>query len=128
MGRDADFHRLRPSIEEVAALLFSRLKHEGGRSVAVWDDTTEPTAAQADSLIDQATNQLIDRVGVPIKDSQVGRGKWLASNYAAAMIAREYIPEQTDDSAAYTGMMAEFTVQINSYVEDNRKPYALHLG
>lgn len=128
MSGTTDFDKVRPSKEEVAALLFSRLKHEGGLTVAVWDDNTEPTVTQVDSIIDQATGQLLDRVGVPIKDTQVARGKWLATVYSAALIAQEYTPEQRGESAAYTGLIGEYAVQIVDFIDANRLPYTISLG
>lgn len=126
--RDADFAHMRPSQEEVAALLYDRVMREYGQAEVEFTDTTTPTVSQVDSIIDQATGQLLDRVGVPIKDSQLRRGKWLATVYAASQITQEHIPEQTTDNPVYTNLIGEYTAQIMDFIESNRQPYPIALG
>lgn len=119
---------IRPTIEEVSALLYDRIVKQGGHMGDVFDDMTTPKGEQVESLITQAVNQMLSRLDVPVKPEQVGQGRWLATLYSSAMTALVFVPEQNTESPAYTGLMTEYGVQFPEWVRANRYPLTPYIG
>jgi hypothetical protein len=66
MGYDPHFpahYPSKPSLDEVATMLRARTVDENGNEVGTFNDTTSPTATQAEQIIDSAYDLVLLRVG-----------------------------------------------------------------
>lgn len=89
---------LRPSVQEVADLVRTRIVLEGGEPADTFTADTYPTAAQVERLIDQASNYIFAQLPNSVSESWAPAGKHLAALYSAMLVEASYFREQlTDD-------------------------------
>ena len=89
---------IRPSVQWVADLVRTRAIEEGGHPADTFTDTTYPTEAQVDRLIDQAVNEIYTQLPGSIASEWATAGKHLSALYAAILVEASYFREQlTDD-------------------------------
>jgi hypothetical protein len=129
MGYDPHFpahYPSKPSLDEVATMLRARTVDENGNEVGTFNDTTSPTATQAEQIIDSAYDLVLLRVGRISDDSSElqSQAKSVVMLLAARLIETVYYPEQAaqNQSAAslYGEMYEEAVRDLERAVEDDR--------
>jgi hypothetical protein len=119
---------LRPTQEEVAALLYDRVVKEGGQPIDGFTDDTEPTVTEVERIITMVTNDLVSRPDVPIPPENVARGRWLATTYAAWLVVLIHAPEQTENSEGFDGLKDIFDTQVGAWVDQCQLPLVPYMG
>lgn len=119
---------LRPTQEEVAALLYERVVKEGGVPEEGWSDATRPTANQVEQIITMAFNDVISRPDVPIPPENTPRGRWLITVYAASLVVLLHAPEQTENTEGFDTLYDLFTSQIDNWVDQVHLPLPTYMG
>jgi hypothetical protein len=118
---------LAPSVDEIGALLHART-NVGGVEVGTFTDSTRPTDAQVQALIDMAVSDLQTRVGTVLPEDLVVEGRRLASLQAAALVEASFFPGELDtDRSAYRQYTAMYLSGIEALTGDARRPSALRL-
>lgn len=119
---------LRPTQEEVAALLYDRVVKEGGQPADGFTNNTKPTVTEVERIITMAVNDLASRPDVPIPTENIDRGRWLATTYAAWLVVLIHAPEQTENSEGYEGLKDLFDSQVGAWVEQCQLPITPYMG
>ena len=103
-----DTDPIAPSVDDVAALIRARTKDSNGVEIGTFDDTTRPTAEQAQEAIDHAVTALYEKVA-SIGDPCTAIGKLAATYGAAAEIELSYFPEQArTDRSPYQFLLQRY--------------------
>lgn len=109
---------LRPSVEDVAALLRARTKDAEGREVGTFNDETRPTADQVETHIDAAMGlvalRLPDTVPLNLSQGVVS----LVAYRAALRIEKSYFPEQVrSDRSPYEELRQEYVDDLQALMD-----------
>lgn len=117
---------IKPTIDDLAALLRARTVDAYGNEVDAFTAQTRPTDTQAANIIDSAYNLVTLRIG-PLPDGDDVIGEQASSVIlllAARLVETVYYPEQAaqDQSAAalYAQMYDEAILSLEGAVKDNR--------
>lgn len=94
--------QIRPTVRELGELMGART-YKLGKKLGFFNDETTPTAEQADSKIDVATQVVLTKVGTKVTESFYTLCRTAILFKAAALVEMSYYPEQAnDDNSAYS--------------------------
>jgi hypothetical protein len=85
----------RPTVADVAAHIRARTKDAGGNEVGTFDETTRPTGAEVELLIDKGVQRVQTQVGEPCNETLQEDAGAAAALYTAMLVEQSYFPEQT---------------------------------
>jgi hypothetical protein len=109
---------LRPSVDDVAALLRARTKDTEGREVGTFTDETRPTADQVETHIDAALGLVSVRLPLTVGDIYQSAVRSLVAYRAALRIEKSYFPEQIrSDRSPYQELREEYLDDLNALTE-----------
>jgi hypothetical protein len=109
---------LRPSVDDVAALLRARTQDTEGREVGTFNDDTRPTASEVDLHIDTALALVATRLPVEVPDRFGTAVSSLVAYRAALRIEKSYFPEQVrSDRSAYDQLLQEYTDDLQALLD-----------
>jgi hypothetical protein len=92
-----------PSVQDVADLLMSRVRTSGGQYVGTFDETTLPTGAQVQRLIEKATERVAGKLGTNLSGEAAEDAANIAAIGAAMFVELSFFPEQIDsDRSPYS--------------------------
>lgn len=92
----------RPEVSDVGALLRARTKSSSSGEIGTFDETTRPTDAQVDELIETAVQHVAAKVGVTLPSSVHEMARRVAALRTAMLVELSYFPEQVrSDKSAY---------------------------
>jgi hypothetical protein len=112
---------IRPTVDEVGALLTARTVDRGGNELGTFTDETRPTSTQVEELIDMAVADIGSRVGGTIPETYWPEARRIAGLQAAALVESSFFPREIDsDTSAYR----QYTAMALTAVEQLR----LHAG
>jgi len=112
----------RPTIDQVAVLIRQRTKDSSGNTVGTFDDDTEPTAEQVDTIIDGAYDVIAMRLPAverlaPFPSLIAGMTQVVALE-AACRIEKAYWPEQVrTDRSNYSVLKVELDEALAGLIE-----------
>ncbi len=86
-----------PSLAQIGALMLARLVDEDGEPVAVWDDSTNPTADQVDALIEQVRLEVATKLTCGIPAAQAENATSVVAMGVVAYIEQSRHPESVAD-------------------------------
>lgn len=95
---DADVYR--PTVTQVASVIWARTKTAGGQQIGTFDDTTRPTGDQVDDLIDLALSDTAAALGQDIPALLWKGVSMLVAINTANIIQASYWPEQVEANQA----------------------------
>ena len=88
---------LRPTLEQVGALMFARTRDSEGVEQGSFTADTRPTASQANAIIDMAVDAVRAVVGSVPEDSRCAQSAYMVAALGAArMIEKSLFPEQVN--------------------------------
>lgn len=109
---------LRPSVEDVAALLRARTKDAEGREVGTFNDETRPNAEQVELHIDAALGLVSLRIPLTVPEQWQPAVATLVAYRAALRIEKSYFPEQVrTDRSAYDQLREEYLDDLRALEE-----------
>lgn len=113
-----------PSLQDVARILRGRPGAE-----TLWSDSTRPSAADVQGLIDQAVEDLRSRVGKAIPDEKQGQFRHLAILQAGRLYEMTYYADYNDDpDSLFNVLTAEFNQTIGRFIDEARRPFPITIG
>jgi hypothetical protein len=95
-----DRSQVRPSVDAVALLEATRLVDISGADQTTFTDTTRPTAAQCQGVIDQAVELALADIPDYLPESSYPRIQQLVALKAACLIERSFFREQYNKGSA----------------------------
>jgi hypothetical protein len=98
---------IRPTVEEIAALLRARTKDLAGQEVGTFTPDTRPTDAGAEAAIDMAYAEVTGETGPTYGDRCAGMARTLITIRAAMWIEISYFPEQVRSDRSIYGELSE---------------------
>lgn len=110
---------MRPSVEDVAALLRARTKDAEGREVGTFNDDTRPDAAGVESHIDAAMALLAPRFAVDtLPEAWQPAFTSLVAYRAAMRIEKSYFPEQVrSERSPYEELRQEYVDDLQALTD-----------
>jgi hypothetical protein len=91
-----------PTVAEIGTLLRARTKDLTGNELGTFTTATRPTDTEVSALIAQATDALVDAVGVSTVTLLPQAARHVLTLEVACMIEASYFPEQlNDEQSAY---------------------------
>jgi hypothetical protein len=100
---------LRPSVDDVAALLRARTKTLEGREVGTFTDETRPTDVEVETHIDAAIGLVSVRFPAVLNERWQSSFRSLVAYRAALRIEKSYFPEQIrTDRSPYDELRQEY--------------------
>lgn len=96
-GTDSSVYR--PSLEQVASVIWARTKNSGGVQLGTFDDTTRPTGDQVENLIDLALSDAAASLGQDIPADLWAGVTMLVAIGTANVIQASYWPEQVGQNS-----------------------------
>jgi hypothetical protein len=91
----------KPSVDQVAALVWARTKVTGGKEVGTFNENTRPTAAAAQAIIDTAVGLVAGSfTSSPCSGTLRESARRYAALYASMLIEASFYPEQTETSGS----------------------------
>jgi hypothetical protein len=128
---------IRPTVEEVAALLHARTQAgeaDPDNNVALGDEigtfttVTRPTRVEVERIIDMAVADVQARAGTAIPDAYVSEARRLCALQAAALVEASFFPGEIDsDRSAYRQYTAMYLSAIEALTADANRPSSLRL-
>jgi len=112
-----------PSVDDVAALLWSRTEVDEGSGNRTFSEDTVPTELEVQEAIDSAAHEVEDVVGVPVTEAFHDEAARLAARRAASLIATSLDDATTEESAQaarYTAMWLEGWPRLRARVRPPR--------
>lgn len=96
--------QIRPTVRDIGLLLHARTTTDGGAEAGTFNDDTDPTGEQVDSLIDVALDQIAIQLPDTLTDKQVAFARRLVSLMAAILVENSHFSDQVQsgDSLAAT--------------------------
>ncbi len=106
-----------PTLDDVAALVPSRPKNQYGR-LSTFDETTQPTGDQVQSIIDRCARKLWAKFGEPV-DALIDDAKECIALRAAMFIELSYFGDQLKvDRSPFVQLQALYTQAVADYMVD----------
>jgi hypothetical protein len=106
-----------PTLDEVAALVPSRAKGQYGRATT-FDETTQPTGDQVQTIIDRSASKVFSKVGDP-PDALLEDAKEIVALRAAMLVELTYFGDQIRaDRSPYGELKALYEEAVKDYLAD----------
>lgn len=90
--------RIRPTVRELGELMGGRTYNEFSNKLGEFNDNTTPTADQADTKIDRATQIVLIKVGSGVSERHYDLCREAIIFKAAALVELSYYPEQANNA------------------------------
>ena len=109
-----------PTIDEVAALIPSRARAANGR-ISTFDETTQPTGDQVQSIIDRSGDKLEAKFGEPV-DALKASAKDVIALRAAMLVELTYFADQIRaDRSPYQELKQLYEEAVTDFLADRSK-------
>jgi len=106
---------VRPTVDQVAALLRARTKDFDGNEVGTFNDATRPTALEVAEIIELAYGEITGAVGSIAYDPCSLAATSLVALRAAMWVELSYFPEQIrSDRSVYTELAAQWPERLEA--------------
>ena len=106
-----------PTLDEVAAIVPSRAKNQYGR-ISTFDETTQPTGDQVQSIIDRSAAKVFSKIGEP-PSALLEDAKEIVTLRAAMLVELTYFGDQIrSDRSPYTELKALYEEAVTDYLTD----------
>jgi hypothetical protein len=113
---------IRPTIDDVAALLASRTTDANGVEAGTFTNQTRPTAAQVETIIDQAMSSTIAALRWPVTDEYASDVRDLIALQAALLIESSFYRGELDaDDSVFRQYQAMYLSGVQT-LRDNLAP------
>jgi hypothetical protein len=110
----------KPTVAEVAALVPSRAKGQYGR-LTTFDETTQPTADQVQTVIDRCYSKIFGKVGTP-PDALVEDAKEIVTLRAAMLVELTFFGDQIRaDRSPYQELKDLYEEAVTDFFADRAK-------
>lgn len=109
---------LRPSVDDVAALIRARTKDAEGREIGTFTPDTRPTDVEVETHIDAALGLVVVRLPTDLPDTYEPAARALVAYRAALRIEKSYFPEQVrSDRSAYEQLRQEYVDDLQALLD-----------
>jgi hypothetical protein len=115
---------IKPSLSDLGSFMRARTvaAGSGGNEQGTFTATTRPTAAEAEALLEQATNQVLMQVGADVPDRAIVQTRFLVLLYAAQLVELTFYRNEVNrDQSAYAEYVALFKdgiAALKSFIAD----------
>lgn len=110
-----------PGLEDIAAILQTRLRGFNG-NVATFTDDTAPTAAQVQSIIDGAVGKLEAKFGADVLTELVASAKEVAKYRSAMLVEISFFADQiTVDRGGFQELKGLYEEALADFVLDRKQ-------
>lgn len=118
-----DEDAIRPSTDEIALLSNTRTAGGGGGEINTFNEETDPTAQQVDTLIDQAVEAVLTQLPTRFSVDHYDRVQHAISLYTLLLLEGSFFREQLESSSTdlWRDLFTSTMTNLNTRIEEERR-------
>jgi hypothetical protein len=114
---------VRPAVEKIANLANARTAGGGGGEISAFDETTDPTAAQVETLIDDGVEAVLAQLPLRFSTDHYDRVRHAVALYTLILMEGSFFREQVDSGSTelWRNLFSSAMASLNRRIEEERQ-------